>query len=105
MIPKTLRTFILQLQSATEKNQLSWNEADALAYFCDHKNHTLHISSHFDEERGVSSFHFRLVTGGKITPFTVRDDDEEDYETMQNLYEAVIANANDVGSDIADFFE
>lgn len=104
MIPKTLRTFILQLQSATEKNQLSWNEADALAYFCDHKNHTLHIGSHFDEDRGVSSFHFRLVTDGKLTPFTVRDD-EEDYETMRNLYEAVIANANDVGSDIADFFE
>ena len=104
MIPKALRSFILQLQSATEKNQLSWNEADSLAFFCDHKNHTLHISTHFDEDRGVSSFHFRLATGGKSTPFTVRDD-EEDYETMRNLFEAVIANANDVGTDIADFFE
>lgn len=105
MIPKTLRSFILQLQTATEKNQISWNEADARAFFCDHKNHTLHISSHFDEDRGVSSFHFRLVTGNKSTPFSVRDDEDEDFDTMRNLFEAVISNANDVGGDIADFFE
>lgn len=104
MIPKTLRSFVLKLQSATEDNQISWNEADALAYFCDHKNHTLHISSHFDEDRGVSSFHFRLVTGSKSTPFTVRDD-EEDFGIMRDIFEAVIANANDVGNDIDDFFE
>lgn len=104
MIPKALRTFILQLQSATEKKQLSWSEADSLAFFCDHKNHTLHISSHFDEDRGVSSFHFRLMTGAKSTPFSVRDD-EEDFEVMRNLFEAVIANANNVDDDIADFFE
>lgn len=104
MIPKALRSFILQLQSATEKNQLSWHEADSLAFFCDHKNHTLHISSHFDMDRGISSFHFRFMTGSKSTPFTVRDD-EEDFETMRNLFEAVIANANNVGDDIANFFE
>lgn len=104
MIPKALRSFVLQLQEATEKNQLSWMEADALAYFCDHKNHTLHITTHFDEERQVSSFRFRIVTGGKSTPFTVYDD-EYDYAIMRDLFEAVIANANDVGNDIADFFD
>lgn len=104
MIPKTLRSFILQLQPATEKSQLLWNEADGLAYFCDHKNHTLHISSHFDDERIVSSFRFRIVTEGKSTPFTVYDD-EYDYAIMRDLFEAVIANANDVGNDIADFFD
>ncbi|MFN3439908.1 MAG: hypothetical protein ACK41V_19585 [Acidovorax sp.] len=104
MIPKALRSFVYQLQPATEKGQLSWSEADGLAYFCDHKNHTLHISSHFDEDRGVSSFYFRIVTNGKSTPFSVRDFDE-DFETMRALYEAVIANANDVGSDIEDFFD
>ncbi|HDR9140405.1 TPA: hypothetical protein QDB11_005124 [Burkholderia vietnamiensis] len=104
MIPKALRSFILRVQSETESNALSWDEADGLAYFCDHKNHTLHISSHFDDDRGVSSFHFRIVTGGKSTPFTVRDD-EDDYDIMRNLFEAVIANANDVDDDIADFFD
>lgn len=104
MIPKSLRSFISQLQAATEKEKLAWYEADATAYFCDHKNHTLHIGSHFDEDRGISSLHFRLVTDGKLTPFTVRDD-ESDYEDMRNLYEAVIANANNVGSDIEGFFD
>ena len=104
MIPKALRDFVFQLQTATEKGQLSWNEADALAYFCDHKDHTLHITSHFDEDRAVASFHFRLVTKGKITPFTVRED-EDDFEIMRNLYESVVANANDVGKDIEGFFE
>jgi len=104
MIPKALRSFVQQLQSATESNKLSWHEADSYAFFCDHKAHTLHISSHFDEDRGISSFHFRLTTGAKSTPFTVRED-EEDFETMRNLFEAVIANANNVGDDIADFFE
>ena len=104
MIPKALRGFISQLHAATEKNQLSWNEGDGMAYFCDHKNHTLHIGSHFDEDRGVSSFYFRLVTDGKLTPFTVRDD-EEDYGVMRNLYEAVIANANNVSDDIDGFFD
>ncbi|WP_024870488.1 hypothetical protein [Tolumonas lignilytica] len=104
MIPKKLRDFIFKLQSATENNQLSWQEADSLAYFCDHKNHTLHINSHFDEDRCMSSFHFRLVTDGKSTPFTVRDD-EDDYSIMQHLYESIIVNANNIENDINDFFD
>lgn len=104
MIPKTFRKFIHDLRFATEKGELSWNEADGLAYFCDHKNHTLHITSHFDEERSQSSFFFRMVTDGRSTPFSVRDD-EEDFADMRNLYEAVIANANDVGNDIDSFFD
>ena len=104
MIPRTLRSFISQLHTATEKDELSWHEADSLAYYCNHKEHSLHISSHFDTDREISSYHFRIVTNGKVTPFSVNDD-EEDYPTMRRLYEAVIANANDVASDISDFFD
>jgi hypothetical protein len=104
MIPKALRSFIQKLRSATENGELSWLEADSLAYFCDHKEHTLHITSHFNEDIGESSYFFRIVTKGKVTPFSVRED-EEDFATMRDLFESVIANANDVGNDIADFFE
>ena len=105
MIPRALRSFIQDVQSATEKGQIEWNEADARGYFCDHKKNTLHISSHFDDDRGIASFIFRVVVKGKSTPFTVRDNEEEDFETMSNLYEAVIANANDIGNDVSTFFE
>lgn len=104
MIPKALRSFILKLRYATESGELSWYEADSLAYYCDHKDHTLHITSHFNEDIGEASYFFRIVTKGKVTPFSVREE-EEDYATMRDLFEAVIANANDVGNDIADFFE
>lgn len=104
MIPKAFKKFIYDLLSATDSHALSWNEADGSAYFCDHKNYTLHLTAHFDEERGQSSFFFRMVTEGKTTPFSVRDD-EEDYEAMRNLYEAVVANANNVEDDISKFFD
>jgi hypothetical protein len=104
MIPKAFRSFIGQVHAATEAGDLSWNEGDGSAFYCDHKTHTLHISAHFDADREESSIHFRIVTGIKSTPFSVRDD-EEDYLVMRRLYEAVVANANDVGTDIADFFK
>jgi hypothetical protein len=104
MIPKTLRNFIQVALTETENGNLSWNEADASAYFCDHKTNTLHIASYFDGDRGQTSFVFRIVVNGKVTPFTVRDNEDEDFETMRNLYEAVIANANNIGNDISGFF-
>lgn len=104
MIPKVMKPFVYELQKATEGEKLEWYEADNRAYVCDHKSHTLHISSHFNEDNGESSFLFSLVTGEKNTPFTVKDS-ESDYDTMRDLYESVIANANEVSKDIEDFFD
>ncbi|MBB3005382.1 hypothetical protein FHX57_007779 [Paraburkholderia tropica] len=104
MIPNSLRDFISRLREATEKDEVSWVEADGTAYFCDHKDVTLHISPHFDHDREQSSFHFRISKGPKNTPFSVYDI-EDDYLTMKALYEAVIANANDVGNDVKGFFD
>ncbi len=104
MIPKQLKGFISALSDFTEEEKIVWIEGDNDAFFCDHKNHTLHIWHRFDEDRGQQSFIFRLVTAGKPTQFTVTED-ERDYDIMRCLYESVIANANNVSEDIADFFE
>jgi hypothetical protein len=104
MIPKVMRPFVSELQKATEAEKLSWYQGDERSYICDHKNHTLHITSHFDHEDGEMLFIFNLVTGEKNTPFTVKDG-ESDYDTMRDLYESVIANANDVSKDIDGFFD
>lgn len=104
MIPRQLRKFISDLSEFTGNGSLLWNEADNGAYFCDHKNHTLHIWSHHDCDRERSFFTFKLVTDGKTTPFTVTED-EADYDVMRNLYELVIANANNVSEDIKGFFD
>lgn len=104
MIPKIMKPFVNELQKATEKDKLSWYEGSDRAYVCDHKNHTLHIRSHFNEDNNESTFIFNLVTGEKVTPFTVKDG-ESDYDIMRDLYESVIANANDVSKDIEDFFD
>ena len=104
MIPKQLKGFISSLSDFTEEGKIVWNEGDNGAFFCDHKNHTLHILYHVDEDSGLSSFIFRLVTAGKLTQFKVMEY-EEGYEIMRCLYESVVANANNVSEDIADFFE
>ena len=53
MIPKQLKGFISSLSDFTEEEKIVWNEGDNGAFFCDHKNHTLHILHHFDEDRGL----------------------------------------------------
>jgi len=105
MIPKNLKTFINQVQLETEKGTLAWSQADSLAFFCDHKNHTLHITPFYDDDRGYSTYYFRIVTNGKSSQFSVRDDEEDDFSTMRHLYEAVIISANNVVNDISNFFD
>jgi hypothetical protein len=105
MIPLAFRKFLSQLQLATEEGRISWNEADAHAYFCDHKDYTVHVSAHIDSDRDISVFRFRFRSkNGKLSPFIVREDEDRDYEVMLRLYEAVVANANKVGDDFVKFF-
>jgi hypothetical protein len=104
MIPKALRNFVYTAFKETENFNLAWHQADSGSYFCDHKENTLHISYYFDSDRGQSLYSFHIVINGKTTPFTVRDSEDEDFETMANFYEAVIANANTANDDLSNFF-
>ena len=104
MIPKPLRSFVYGLRSATDNGVLKWKEGAPESFFCNHKNHTLHISPHFNEDSSEASYLFRLVTDGKVTAFSVNHY-EEDYNDMRDLYSSVMANANDVESDLKDFFD
>lgn len=106
MIPKVFKEnhFIDNVTKKTEDDELSWTEIDSTAYFCNHKNQTLHISSFFNPDREEGGFRFRYNVDEKSTVFTVRDD-ENDYVEMSRLYEAVIANANNVTEDIKNFFD
>lgn len=104
MIPKKLENFMSKLQESTERDELVWREGADNSYFCDHKNHTLYIREHFDPDREISLFAFRISTNGKVTSFTVTDI-EYDYESMKNMYEAIMVNANKVEDDLADFFD
>ncbi|CAG9203851.1 MULTISPECIES: hypothetical protein [Burkholderia] len=104
MIPLALEGFISRLTEWTERGKIRWFQGDSDSYFCDHKELTLHISLYFDADRMYSTIFFRLVKGEKVTPFSVAEHENE-YSAMKALYEAVVANANDVGNDIAGFFD
>ncbi|WP_431295761.1 hypothetical protein [Rahnella sp. PAMC 25559] len=104
MIPLKLKSFILKVLNNTEDDSLKWIEADNEAYFCNHKNHTLHISQYFDPDREEGYFKFIIKTSGKITPFSVYDD-EDDYILMRKLWSAIIVNANDISDDLENFFD
>lgn len=93
-----------QLHEETEKGNFQWFMGDHRAYFCNHKKFTLSIDRFYDPDREVDSFHFSLTKGIKNSPFSVYDT-ESDYRFMKNFYEAVIANANGVSTDIEGFFD
>ena len=104
MIPVAFKAFLARLLPATELGEIRWREAEAISYFCNHNGHTLTLSRHFDYDREVSSIRFSIETSGKITPFTVYNYEEADYSQMDGLFDAVIANANEVHLDLDDFF-
>jgi len=103
MIPLRFKAFINTLIEKTETNEVIWYEGADDVYACDHKNHTLYLHYRFDDHREQAFYIFRIMTDGKITPFTVVDDDS-DFDKMKQLYEAVVANANNVDEVIKDFF-
>lgn len=103
MIPKVFQEFMTQLLQQTEEGSLVWSEGDYESYVCDHKEYTLIIRRHFDEERDREYVVFRFLSAGKSTPFSVSDSDG-DYQQMIRIYDAVIANANAVSMDLDKFF-
>jgi hypothetical protein len=104
MIPTVFKDFFGKLVKATEAGLVSWATADDTTYFCNQKNHSIYIYNRFDVDRELAYFGFRIETDGKSTPFTVYDHEVSDYAEMRILYEAAIANANNVEDDLNDFF-
>ncbi len=104
MIPKVFQGFMTQLLQQTEDGTLVWSDGEYDSYVCDHKQYTLIIRRHFDEERERDYVAFRFISSGKNTPFSVSDSDE-DYPKMLRIYDAVIANANTVSDDLENFFD
>ncbi|MBK0052998.1 hypothetical protein IAE41_01910 [Stenotrophomonas sp. S39] len=93
-----------KLLQETEDGALVWSEGDYESFVCDHKNSTLIIRRNFDEERDRDYVVFRFISGEKNTPFSVSDADA-DYQQMVRIYDAVVANANDVSADLDNFFD
>ena len=104
MIPKPMRSFINQLQNATDSDVVQWEDGADESYFCNHKNATLHIANNYNNDSGESSFYFRLIAGSKNTAFVVTEL-EEDYSIMGDLYSSVMANANKVKEVLETFFD
>ena len=104
MIPSSLRSFISDLQDATENGKLKWLATDNNAFYCNHKNYTLHILYHFDEEKEMGAYYFRIVVDKNATPFAVTEE-EDDYNKLRNLYEAIAANANNIEEKLKGFFD
>ena len=103
MIPKQLQEFITQVQRFTEDSTLTWHAAEETSYFCEHKQHSLHITMGRDDDIERVWIKFVIITNLKRTPFSVNEE-ELGFQTMKNLYETVVVNANNVAEDIADFF-
>lgn len=105
MIPAAFSTFIDRLRPETENNKIIWKEGGQWSYFCIHKNYKLYISRHFNVDHEVASFNFRVDVDGRSTPFTVWDYEAQDYREMDQLFQAIIANANTVQDDLDQFFD
>ena len=104
MIPKPLRKFIEDLREASDNRDIEWQEGAPDAYYCNHKNVTLHIAHYVNEDIGQGYFLFRMVSKGNTTSFSVTDN-EEDYQEISALYSSVMANAANVQEIIQGFFE
>lgn len=104
MIPVVFKSFLQQLLHATEMGTVQWREAEVTSYYCQKNGRTVVVSKHFDPDREISEIRVRFESKGKITPFSVYDYESSDYTELDNLFNAVIANANKVESELSDFF-
>ena len=106
MIPKTMRSFVMDVIRATENETLRWREGDGNAFFCDHKDFTLHVGEYFDADREIDSFYFRMRGAGRNLGFSVwENEDEDDFRLLKSLYENISVNAADVSEVLKDFFK
>lgn len=106
MIPVVFQDFLIQVRSHTETRVIAWREGEELSFFCRQNGIGLHISKHFDPDRDVGWIAFRVIgKEGRTTPFSVSDDEKDDYEFMDALFQAVVANVNNVEQDMIDFFK
>lgn len=62
------------------------------------------VSKHFDPDREVAEIRVGFEAKGRITPFSVYGHEEPDYSQLDNLFNAIIANANEVELDLDKFF-
>lgn len=104
MIPKKIRKFVEDLRRAADNGDINWEEGAPDAYFCNHKDTTLHLAYRFNQETGHASFNFRIVNAGKASIFFAEEEEEEDFKALSDLYSSVMANANDVDEVIDNFF-
>lgn len=102
MIPVQFEAFMSFVLTQTRSGKLKWIAGEGGSYIATHKDASLYISADYDPDRDVSTFWFRLNGSNGSTPFSVSDN-ESDYSAMKVIFEEVIANANDVGSDMASF--
>lgn len=103
MIPAAFSDFMGFVMERTRAGQLKWIEGDRSSYVASHMGMSLYISYDYDEDRGINSLWFRLISeNGQSTPFSVYDYESE-YRFMRSLYEEVISNANNAREDVARF--
>lgn len=102
MIPAQFESFMNFVLDQTRSGRLKWVAGDGVSYITTHNDLSLYISSDYDPDRDISTFWFRLNGVNGSTPFSVSDN-ESDYRRMKVIFEEIIANANDVGSDVAKF--
>ncbi len=100
MIPAPLKPFMNRLLQATNQGEITWREGAEGAYFATQKDANIHLRYYFDEDTGEVSYNFRITRRSGDAFFSVMND-EDDFHTMRNLYEAITVNAAG-GEDIVD---
>jgi hypothetical protein len=105
MIPIIFRDFINRLLAETESDSIRWQEVGDLSYTCARNEVKVFVSRHWDEDRSEGWFSFRVITlDGDSVPFFVREADGEDFHFIERVFQAVIANASNVGVSLQRFF-
>ncbi|MBX8552303.1 hypothetical protein K5D68_22110 [Pseudomonas cichorii] len=102
MIPVQFEGFMDFVLTQTRSGRLKWGAGEGGSFIASHKDMSLFISSDYDPDRDISTFWFRLNSSSGSTPFSVSDK-EQDFSFMRILFEEVIANANNVKNDLANF--
>lgn len=104
MIPPPLKSFIDKLKSSTDDGDVRWHEGAPQSYYCNHKNYSLYLNYHFNEDAELGSYYMTIKKADKESSFAVQDN-EGDAWIMKNLLSSITVNSSEMDNIEDDFFD
>jgi len=105
MIPPQLRSFVFQLIDATNSGAVQWTPGEWPAFFCSHKDFTIHLASRPREYDETTLLLMRIESPDGSLAFFEVSQYEEDFVTMNALFDSVSVNASNMAQKLQNFFD